>query len=84
MTAKRTPLRRSRHAQAEVAAWETRLLLGADYFHDLERAGLSPDEIERQASLVWRKHATRFMHKWRADYGRGLPHGAREWGIDGH
>ena len=82
LSTKRTPLRRTHHASAEVSAWETFMLLGTDWFHALARAGLSPDEIERQAPLVWRKHAARFMAIWRTDYGSGLPYGAKQWGLD--
>jgi hypothetical protein len=82
MTTKRTPLRRTHHASRALAAWEVYLLLGSDYFHDLDRLGLDADEIERQAPLVWREHAQRFLTIWRSEYGRhDLPYGARQWGV---
>jgi hypothetical protein len=65
-----------------LAAWETYMMLGTDYFHDLDCIGLDAHEITRQAPRVWREHGPRFMAIWHSEYRRtGLPYGAKRWGV---
>ena len=55
MPTNRRKLNRKHHALAEAEAWETFMLLGTDWFGDLHRAGLSPEDIECEAPHVWRR-----------------------------
>lgn len=80
MSTKRTPMSRQHHSQGELRRWSAYLSYGADYFKDLERLGLSPEEIQSQATTIWRRHGLRFMAGWRADGESGLPWAAREFG----
>jgi hypothetical protein len=82
MTTNRRKLDRKRRAQSEIDAWETYMLLGADFFHDLDRAGLSKED-EREAPAVWARYADRFVAEWKSWPNRphALPYGARRFGY---
>jgi hypothetical protein len=76
MTTKRRPLNRAKHSRAEFRAWEVYMMLGTDWFHDLDRAGYTPEDIKREAPRVWRRHGDRFIAHWRSEnWGEGLPTG---------
>ena len=84
MTTNRRPLRRKHHAQNEHDMWETYMMYGVDYFRQLERAGLSKEDVEREAPHVWQRHAARYVTTWQSDphWGEGpLPYGAKKFGY---
>ena len=60
------------------------MMFGTDYFHHLDRAGLSKEDIEREAPAVWRRHADRYVATWTNSnpcWGPGpLPYGAKRFG----
>ena len=85
MPTNRRKLGRKHHALAEAEAWETYMMLGTDWFHDLDRAGYSPEDIEREAPGVWHRHGARYIALWQnanPPWGPGhLPYGARRFGY---
>ena len=82
MPTNRRKLTRRHHAFAEAECWETFMMLGTDWFHELARAGYSPEDIEREAPHVWQRHAERYMATWtNSNWGEGpLPYGAKRFG----
>lgn len=86
MPTNRRKLNRKHHAFAEAEAWETYMMLGTDWFHDLDRAGYSPEDIEREAPGVWRRYGARYIALWQnanPPWGPGpLPYGAERFGYE--
>ena len=92
MPTNRRKLSRKHHAFAEAEAWETYMMLGTDWFHDLDRAGYSPEDIEREAPGVWHRHGARqgeLAGVWMALAGElttifNCPRGLTPWGYLSH
>ena len=78
MTTKRRPINRSHHNRAD-SMRGTYMLLGTDWFHDLD--GYTPEDIKREAPGVWRRHGERFIADGLGHLGpRPLPYGAKRFG----